>query len=141
MPALCDVNFLLALCYDGHVHHSQALNWFDQQDDLSVILCRQTQLGLLRLLTNAAVMQADVCTLSQAWSVYDAAAADPRFEMQPEAEGLGVYLRQYTADGRVSPKLWQDAYLAAFARAARLRLATFDRGFRQFDGLHTVILE
>ena len=39
-----------------------------------------------------------------------------------------------------SPKLWQDAYLAAFAVAAGLSLVTFDQGFRKFRRLQSIIL-
>lgn len=140
MPALCDVNILLALCYEGHVHHPHALNWFAQQDDLDVVLCRQVQLGLLRLLSNSAVMGEDVCTLDQAWSVYDLMVSDARFEFRAEPEGVEPFLRQYSAAGQASPKLWQDAYLAAFARSGKLRLVTFDQGFRQFDDLQLILL-
>ena len=140
MPALCDVNFLLALCYEGHVHHPQALTWFDQQDELDVILCRNTQLGMLRLLCNSAVMGPDVCTLGGAWEVYDLLSCDPRFEFSSEPDGLEPFLRQYTASGQTSPKLWQDAYLAAFARAGKLRLVTFDRGFGKFERLQLTLL-
>ena len=140
MPALCDVNVLLALCYEGHVHHPQVLAWFDQQDDLEVVLCRHTQLGLLRLLSNAAIMGNDVCTIQQAWAIYDMVIEDARFEMVNEPNELEVFLRQYTTSGQVSPKLWQDAYLAAFARAGRLRLVTFDQGFRKFSGLQLILL-
>jgi toxin-antitoxin system PIN domain toxin len=141
MPALADVNFLLALCYEGHVHHPQALSWLGQQDDLAVVLCRNTQLGLLRLLSNAAVMGADVCTQERAWEVYDALAGDPHFDFWAETEGLEAILRGYTIAGQVSPKLWQDAYLAAFARAGKLRLVTFDQGFRKFEGLLLTLLD
>ena len=140
MPTLAAVKFLLALCYDGHVHHPQALSWLEQQDDLVVVLCRNTQLGLLRLLSNAAVMGADVCTQEQAWKVYDAVAGDPRFDFWAEPEGLETFLREYTAAGQVSPKLWQDAYLAAFTRAGKLRLVSFDQGFRKFAGLPLTLL-
>jgi len=140
MPALCDVNYLLALCYNGHIHHPQAVTWFDQQDDLEMILCRNTQLGLLRLLCNSTIMGADVCTLARVWEVYDLLSSDPRFEFSGEPEGLEVFLRQYTTIGQTSPKLWQDAYLAAFARAAKLRLVTFDQGFGKFEGLGLILL-
>jgi toxin-antitoxin system PIN domain toxin len=140
MPVLCDVNLLLAICYDGHVHHPQALDWLEQQDDFGVILCRNTQLGLLRLLSNPAVMHLDVQTPPQAWEVYDLLVRDTRFEMMAEPNKLDDFLRQYTMSSQASPKIWQDAYLAAFARAARLRLATFDQGFRKFDGLSFVLL-
>jgi predicted nucleic acid-binding protein len=35
---------------------------------------------------------------------------------------------------------WTDAYLAAFARSAGLRLVTFDRGFARFSGLEVLLL-
>ena len=140
MPTLCDVNCLLAFCYNRHLHHPAALRWLDQQDELGVILCRNVQLGLLRLLCNATVMGEDVCTLKQAWATYDMILNDERFEFYAEPQGLESFLRQYTNSGRISPKLWQDAYLAAFACSARVRLATFDGGFRQFDGLRLILL-
>lgn len=140
MPTLCDVNVLLALCYDGHVHHPQALTWLEGQDDFGVTLCRNTQLGLLRLLSNPVVMGQDACTLEQAWGVYDKILRDTRFEFITEPEGLEPFFRLYSSAGQVSPKLWQDAYLAAFARAAKLRLATFDRGFGNFKGLQLTLL-
>lgn len=40
-----------------------------------------------------------------------------------------------------SPKLWQDAYLAAFAVTADLGLITFDHGFSKFTGLRLEILD
>jgi predicted nucleic acid-binding protein len=66
--------------------------------------------------------------------------SDERFVFYAEPIDLEQHLRRYTASGRVSPKLWQDAYLAAFARAAKLRLVTFDGGFQQFEGLHLTLL-
>jgi len=140
MPTLCDVNFLLALCYEGHVHHPQALAWLDQQGDLEVTICRNSQLGLLRLLSNPAVMGIDVCTQDQAWAIYDAVASDGRFEFSLEPQNLEIFLRKYSTSSQVSPKLWQDAYLAAFARAGNLRLVTFDQGYRRFNELQSVFL-
>jgi hypothetical protein len=140
MAALCDVNTLLAICYDGHIHHPQALTWFNQQEDLSVILCRMTQLSLLRLLTNPAVMSTDACTLAQAWEVHDFLIRDARIEFQLEPENVETHFRNFSASLQTSPKLWQDAYLAAFASAGRHRLVTFDAGFKKFSGLQIVLL-
>ena len=53
MAALPDINVLVALSYGAHVHHAAALAWLDAvQKDGDVILCRLSQLGLLRLLNN-----------------------------------------------------------------------------------------
>ena len=140
MATLCDVNCLLAFCYDRHGHHPNAITWLESQDELSVVICRITQLSLLRLLTNTSVMGKDVCDLTQAWTIYDTLMGDERFDFSTEPMDLERYLRRYTAGGRVSPKLWQDAYLAAFARATKLHLVTFDGGFQQYDGLRLTIL-
>lgn len=141
MPALCDTNLLLALCYDRHIHHSAALAWLDAQDRRSAALCRATQLSLLRLLCHAAVMAEDVCTLPQAWSVYDRILADERFVFRSEPANLDPLLRRLTQANTPSPKLWQDAFLAAFALASGLHLATFDRGFQQFPDLQLILLK
>ena len=140
MATLCDVNCLLAFCYDRHVHHPNAITWLDSQDELSVVICRITQLSLLRLLTNTSVMGKDVCDLTQAWTIYDTLMGDERFDFSTEPMDLEQHLRRYTAGGRVSSKLWQDAYLAAFARATKLHFVTFDGGFQQYDGLRLTIL-
>lgn len=140
MATLCDVNCLLAFCYDRHIHHPAALTWLGQQDELSVVVCRSTQLALLRLLTNANVMLEAVCNLKQSWKIYDSLMGDERFDFYAEPMELEQHFRRYTASGRVSPKLWQDAYLAAFARATKLRLVSFDGGFQQFEGLHLTLL-
>lgn len=140
MPALCDTNLLLALCYDRHVHHGAALRWLDAQGQRSAVLCRTTQLSLLRLLCHATVMANNVHTMPQAWAVYDQILADERFVFHAEPANLEPTLRRLTQADRSSPKLWQDAYLASFALASGLYLATFDRGFQQYPGLRVVLL-
>jgi predicted nucleic acid-binding protein len=47
------------------------------------------------------------------------------------------------ASSTASPKLWMDAYLAAFAIAANLRFVTFDTDFCQFQphGLNLRLLQ
>lgn len=89
--------------------------------------CRFTQLGLLRLLTNAAAMGSDVLTQSQAWKAFDALVADPRNRLMDEPAGLDPIFRRQTSSHRTATKQWADGYLAAFASVASLQLVTFDR--------------
>jgi hypothetical protein len=140
MPTLCDANVLLALCYDRHSHHTAALAWLDTQPARAAALCRVTQLSLLRLLCHATVMGADVRTLAGAWTIYDAIRGDERFVFVAEPETVEGVLRRLTQAPTASPKVWTDAYLAAFALGAGLQLATFDRGFQQFPDLPLVLL-
>jgi uncharacterized protein len=141
MPALCDVNFVVAMCHRAHQHHGAAKSWLDAgKGDAGLILCRVSQLGMLRVLTNPAIMGGEVCTTDEAWEVHDALMRDSRFSYRDEPIGLQVQLREFTRGYPFSPKLWQDAYLAAFAVTADLELITFDRGFGKFSGLRAEIL-
>ena len=74
-----DINVWVALTYEGHVHHTTAATWFTElPPDATLAFCRFTQLGLLRLLTTAAVMGDEVMTQPQAWAAYDRWLQDPR---------------------------------------------------------------
>ena len=141
MRALADVSWLLPLCYGGHEHHETALRWLDEiLPGDGVVVCRTAQMGLLRLLSNPAVMGADVCPTDVAWKLNDRIFTDSRFTFEDDPAELEGELRRLTRGFPYSPKLWQDAYLAAFAVAADLSLVTFDQGFQKFQRLRSVIL-
>jgi predicted nucleic acid-binding protein len=57
-----------------------------------------------------------------------------------EPADLELHWRNFTQGQRSSPKIWTDAYLAAFAQAGGYGLATFDKGFTQYQGLKAIIL-
>ena len=86
-------------------------------------------------------MGSDVCSTSQAWKLNDRLFADDRFQMHAEPPTLEMELRQITRGFPYSPKLWQDAYLAAFAIASNVHLITFDQGFSKFTQLKSLILK
>jgi toxin-antitoxin system PIN domain toxin len=141
MPSLCDVNVLLAICHADHVHHDSALQWLaDVNAPAGVALCRVSQLGLLRLLNTPAVMLGQPRNVKAAWQDYDTLMTDERFAFMSEPLQLDAALRRIMPPKLVSPRLWQDAYLAAFAIAAGLQFVTFDRGFRQFTDLDLLLL-
>jgi predicted nucleic acid-binding protein len=62
MTYLPDVNVRIALAAERHKHHSMARQWFIGLRDADLAFCRVTQMGFLRLLTNAHVMQKEVLT-------------------------------------------------------------------------------
>ncbi len=141
MVHLCDVNILLALCHGQHEHHAVVSRWVeDGAARASMVLCRVTQLALLRLMNNPAVMGDQVCSGAAGWRIYDLLLSDERFVHYAEPPGMEETLRRLTANIRQSPKLWQDAYLAAFAQTAGIPIVTLDAGFRQFRGVRSVIL-
>lgn len=136
---LADVNFWLALAFEAHTHHSRAVRWFDDLSPESCVMCRLTQNGLLRLATNQSVFGDEAVTMSQAWTLYDTLMADERISYFPEPHGLESFWREFAGGQSQSPKLWTDAYLAAFASASGMQVVTFYEGFRQFDGLKLTI--
>lgn len=142
---LCDSNVWLALSISTHSHHSAAQLWFDALDGGgSVWFCRATQHSFLRLITTAAVVApygVTPLTNEGAWAALDAILTDDRIALDPgEPEGLDLRWREFAARSSPSPKLWMDAYLAAFARTGGYRMVTTDAAFRQFDGLDLVVL-
>ena len=137
---LCDSNLWLALALSKHVHHAAARQWLNTVEDArAIFFCRATQQAFLRLLTNTAVLAPYgnvALTNRQAWQVYEALLSDDRIVLRAEEPaGLEVRWKQFAVRNTASPKLWMDAYLAAYALAGGHRLVTTDVAFRQFRGL------
>jgi hypothetical protein len=123
-----DVNVWLALHHQIHAHHEAAKRWFESlEDEATLVFCRQTQMGLFRLLTTEAVLGDEVLTQRQCWALYDRWIENGKAILIQEPTGLEIALRQRASTDSPSPKTWADAYLAAFAETAGLTLVTFDR--------------
>lgn len=141
MRFLPDVNVLFPLMVSRHVHRSAALEWFDNMDAGQVAACRLTKLGVLRLLCTPQIMGADVLTPRAAIEAFGALEDDERIVFATEPEGVDGVLKRLAARCATTPNLWSDAYLAAFAKRAGLRLVSFDQGFAKFPGLDFIRLE
>lgn len=140
---LADVNVWLATVVEAHPHHDPAVRWWKEEvlpASSTVFFCRVTQLGLLRLLSNDAVMGSARRSPTEAWHDYDQLLSQPPVSFLAEPEGLDERIRAHTFERERSASLWTDAYLAAFAQEAKVRLATFDRGFRRFEELDLTVL-
>ncbi len=132
---MLDANVWLALAFSGHVHHLRAKAWFDGLSDESCAFCRITQMALLRHLTNSKIMGAAVQTQQQAWTSYEALAADPRVVFEIEPVDLESRFRALTQDASPSHSRWTDAYLASFAMAGDFEFFTLEQSFRPVAGL------
>jgi predicted nucleic acid-binding protein len=120
----------LALSVAGHEHRLVAWNWLARlSTNDKLIVSRYTQLGLLRLLTNPAIMGDQTLTLSEAWRVYDGWLGDPRVEFCPEPREVGSIFRKLTKPLATLPasKAIGDCWLLAFAAGIQATLVTFDR--------------
>jgi toxin-antitoxin system PIN domain toxin len=122
---LVDVGVWLAAVWGRHAKHHVAARWFDDQSD-DLILCRVTQMSLLRLISNPTVMGPDAVTRSEAWRVIDQLWSDDRVLWADEPDQIEAVFRAISARSDTSHKLWTDDYLAAFAQASGASLATLD---------------
>jgi hypothetical protein len=84
-------------------------------------------MGLLRLLSNPAIMGGDAVDRSEAWRTYDQFWADERVLWADEPAELDAVWRAISARADKSHNLWTDDYLAAFAQASDATLITLDR--------------
>lgn len=86
-------------------------------------------------------MGTHVLSPAAAWKQCVDLLALPEIQLQAEPRALDETWAGFSDLGRTSPNLWTDAYLAAFAKCAGLRLVTFDKGFSAFPGLDCLILQ
>jgi len=140
MTYLPDINLWIALTVGDHVHHAQAVQWFEATDDF-IVFCRVTEMGFLRLLTNKHVMSKNVCSAQEAWRLLERIRRDDRVVFASEPPGLDPAWREMTAlTPKISANFWTDAYLSAFVQIAGYTLVTFDREFSQHRKLTVRIL-
>jgi toxin-antitoxin system PIN domain toxin len=142
---LCDSSAWVALTLAPHANNAVAVAWFETViEPQSVHFCRATQQSFLRLMTTAAVLAPyglSPLTNQQAWSAFGAFLADDRIMFQArEPAGLETFWRRFAERETASPKLWMDAYLAAFAQAGGYWLVTTDTAFTQFGRLDLLLL-
>jgi uncharacterized protein len=139
MADLLDVNVWLALTVQGHPHHRAGRKAWTQLTRPS--FCRQTHLGLLRLLCNPHVMGRAVLEPAGAWAAYQPLIDADAVEFVDEPAGLEARLKHFAKGARAARDFWSDAYLAAFARCAGMRLVSFDSGFTRYKDLDFLLLE
>ena len=143
MRTLADVNVWVATLHEGHPHHDAAIGWWREAvipSGTTVLFCRITQLGLLRLLSNERVMGASRQTPDEAWATYRQVLEQPPVAFADEPAGTEAAFAERTRGRPMSTGIWTDAYLAGFARAGGLSITSFDRGFRRFAGLELQLL-
>jgi hypothetical protein len=130
-----DLNIWLSLSVRSHAHHEEAWKWFHRLPvNTRLLFSRYTQIGLLRLLTNTAVMGEETRTLREAWKILDLWLEDPRVLFLPDPPGVDSIFRQATEPFAHQPasKWVGDCWLLAFAMAAHAHLVTFDRALCEF---------
>jgi toxin-antitoxin system PIN domain toxin len=127
---LLDVGVWLAAVWSGHARHRRVATSFTRCNG-ELVLRSAAQMGLLRLLSNPAVLDRDTLTRAAAWQLIDRLRADERIRWAGEPAQLEQAWRAISARDDTRSTLWTDDYLAAFAQTAGLGLVTLDTGFHR----------
>ena len=134
---LYDANIWVALTFAAHPHHAKAHAHFATRTPASpACFCRATQQSFLRLASSPAILEAygaTGLTNADALRTFAAWMALPQVRYAEEPAGLEVRWHELAGVKTASPKIWMDAYLAAFALTQNIGLLTLDQGFRNFE--------
>jgi toxin-antitoxin system PIN domain toxin len=121
--ALLDVNALVALAWDSHIHHGAACAWFAAKSADGWATCPVTESGFVRVSSNPKVLPSFI-TVEAAIGVLAAlrAVGDHRFLAND------VSLTDPDVPPLVGHRQVTDAQLLTLARREDTHLVTFDAG-------------
>ncbi len=127
--SLLDVNALIALAWDSHVHHARMRTWFEANSLHGWATCPLTESGFVRVSSNPKVLPAPI-DIAAAKEVLSALRAHPAHQFLIDDVSLG--------DSDVPPiagyRQVTDAHLLTLARRRGVRLVTFDSSIVSMDG-------
>lgn len=134
--SLFDTNVWLAIIFPTHPFHAVAQTALQRANPANpAVWCRSTQQSFLRLSSTPTLLKAygaEGMTNRDSLVSLDTLQALPQVQFLHEPAGtFALWCRLATLES-ASPKVWMDAYLAAFAISGGLRMVTLDRDFRNF---------
>jgi hypothetical protein len=129
---LFDVNVLVAILDEDHIHHQAATEWFDTPG-LQWAICPFTEAGLLRYMTRP---KTGDMSMEEATTMVARLAQEPGYNYQP------ISADWQTLCGRFFKRLFghkqiTDAYLLGLAVREGSVLVTFDRAVLHLAGEHS----
>ncbi len=134
---LFDSNVWLALTFSAHPHHTLAKEIFSRASAAKpACFCRATQQSFLRLATTPAILKiygAEGFTNQDAVNLLEALSQLPNTHMLAEPPHLEQIWLRLAGLSSASPKVWMDAYLAAFAIQQKEEFVTLDRDFQRYE--------
>lgn len=134
---LLDANVWVALTFTSHPRHAAATALFAETSSrVPACFCRATEQSFLRLSSTPAILEAygaSGLTNADALRVFLAFTALPQVRSLAEPAKLSALWHKLAGIPTISPKVWMDAYLAAFAIGSDLTFVTLDQGFRAYE--------
>lgn len=140
MVDFLDVNAWVTLSTPVHPDHVRANRYWANEAADVVAFGRTTALGLVRVTTGKHAVGGTPLTLPHAWAVYRQWREESFVIFLEDPPAVEEILHTFIENLNLTPRLWTDAYLAAFAVAGNLRLVTFDKDFERFPGLNLLRL-
>ncbi|MEW6305483.1 MAG: TA system VapC family ribonuclease toxin [Verrucomicrobiota bacterium] len=134
----------IALAFSSHPHHDVARAVFESLDSTRpAAFCRATQHSFLRLVSTPAVQRiygSSPITNEDAWEQWAELIALPQVVWLDEPAGVEALWQQYARRRTPAPKVWMDAYLAAFAKGHGISLLTLDEDLARYKGVRVEYL-
>jgi toxin-antitoxin system PIN domain toxin len=134
--SLFDVNVWIALVFESHPFHSAAESALTETSDASpAIFSRSTEQSFLRLLSTPKLLTfygVDTFTNRDALGVLRSLLTLSNIVEREEPHGTADLWHQWGGHDSASPKVWMDAYLAAFAIKGEYQMITLDRDFEVY---------
>ncbi len=147
MPgSLFDTSVWIAAVFTSHPFHLPAQKNLQQAASAEpAVFCRATQQSFLRLASTPALLKAygaTGLTNRDALVALGALLALPQVCEREESPGALALWHRLASRDTASPKVWMDAYLAAFAISGGMRMVSLDQDFRNFMpmGLNLVLI-
>jgi toxin-antitoxin system PIN domain toxin len=121
--SLLDVNVLIALMDEQHIHHSRVMQWFSRSKDLRFATCAITQMGFVRVISQATYL--NPIGLSQAFQAISRLASSPGHVWWPQH--LQIHDKTVFDHSRIhGHRQLTDLMLLALAVQNKGRLVTLD---------------
>lgn len=125
-PYLLDTNVLIALAWPNHVHHAEALAWFQTRAALAFRTCPLTQTGFVRISSNPGFSE-NPPSPHQALQLFKRITELPGHDFWPDDLAL---TDAFATGPLMSHRHVTVGYLLALAARHDGVLATLDRGVR-----------
>ena len=119
--ALLDVNALIALAWDSHIHHVRMRQWFADNSSNGWATCPITESGFVRVSTNPKVLPGPIGMVDARKVLASLRAADGHRFLSDD-----VSLADDDVPTIVGHRQVTDAHLLTLARRRGVRLVTFD---------------
>lgn len=119
--ALLDVNALVALAWDSHVHHGAMRAWFTANSPAGWATCPITESGFVRVSSNPIVLSSAI-GVDAARGVLSALRAHPDHRFLAD----DISMSDSDVPSIAGYRQVTDAHLLTLARRRGVRLVTFD---------------